>query len=291
VSEEDLRRMYLDLLKASVRNELYRRVPEPSVTDMAQMGLLWAKLRWKYRHDDQRFASGGPRALHSVIQSNRPDADTIVSRAAADNVQFCVENVVTSGIEGDLIEAGVFRGGVAILMRGILAAWGVEDRTVYCADSWEGLPEPGEDLADAVAHDVLKSIDHFSVSLKTVKEAFARYGLLDDHVVFLKGWFAETLPAAPFQKLAVVRLDGDYYQSTIDAISVLYPKLQPGGWLIVDDYGLPLGARRATDRYRSQNDITDRIFMADKQVAYWQKSASAGRSGCQRDAGCQPSDV
>ena len=77
---------------------------------------------------------------------------------------------------------------------------------MYCADSWEGLPAPGGDIDDAVAHDALKSIDQFTVSLESVKDTFARYGLLDDQVVFLKGWFAETLPSAAFEKLAVARL-------------------------------------------------------------------------------------
>jgi hypothetical protein len=144
---------------------------------------------------------------------------------------------------------------------------------VYCADSWEGLPAPGGDIDDALAHDALKSIDQFTVSLESVKDTFARYGLLDDQVVFLKGWFAETLPSAAFEKLAVARLDGDYYESTRDAIESLYPKLQTGGWLIVDDYGAPVGARRAIDEYRREHAISEPMLKADHQVVYWQKNS------------------
>ncbi len=280
MSESELRVLYLDLLKASIRNELYRHPSQPSPSDLAKMTFLWAKLRLKYQlkyylqgTDLRQFSQVRPRQLYYIIEANRPDAHTLVTRAAADNVQFCVESALSAGIDGDLIETGVFRGGVGILMRGVLKAWGETGRKVYCADSWEGLPAPGADIYDALAHDVLKSIDHFAVSLESVKDTFARYGLLDDQVVFLKGWFAETLPSAAFEKLAVARLDGDYYESTRIAIESLYPKLQTGGWLIVDDYGAPVGARRAIDEYRREHALSEPMLRVDDQVVYWQKNS------------------
>jgi O-methyltransferase len=275
MSEPEPRALYLKLLKASVRNDLYRRhyyPSRPSPGNLAKVSFLCAKLRVKYRAHKTTISHAGPLQISSIIESNRPDAHTLASRAAVDNVQFCVENALAAGIDGDLIETGVYRGGLGILMRGVLKAWGETERKVYCADSWEGLPAPGADIDDAVAHDVLKSIDHFAVSLESVKQTFARYGLLDDQVVFLKGWFAETLPNAAFEKLAVARLDGDYYESTRDAIQSLYPKLQIGGWLIVDDYGLPVGARRAIDEYRHEHSISEPMLKADHQVVYWQKN-------------------
>jgi O-methyltransferase len=113
-------------------------------------------------------------------------------------------------------------------MRGVLKAWGETGRKVYCADSWEGLPTPGADVDDVVAHDALKSVYQFAESHDSVKDKFARYGLLDDQVVFLKGWFAETLPGADLGKLAVVRLDGDYYESTRDATDRSILNCRPG---------------------------------------------------------------
>src|SRR6202011_5991486 len=115
MSESDVRALYLDLLKASIRNELYRHHPSrPSPSDLAKMTLLWAKLRLKYHARGTEISHVGPLALHSIIESNRPDAHTLVSRAAADNVQFCVESALSAGIEGDLIETGVFRRGLGI---------------------------------------------------------------------------------------------------------------------------------------------------------------------------------
>lgn len=69
-----------------------------------------------------------------------------------------------------------------------------------------------------------------------VREAFARHGLLDDRVQLLQGWFDTTLPAAPIERLAVLRLDGDFFKSTMDGLQILYPKLSRGGYCIVDDY-------------------------------------------------------
>lgn len=74
-------------------------------------------------------------------------------------------------------------------------------------------------------------------SLEEVQENFRRYNLLDDQVQFLKGWFCDTLPTAPIEKLAVLRLDGDLYESIMDGLNALYDKVSPGGFIIVDDYG------------------------------------------------------
>ena len=74
--------------------------------------------------------------------------------------------------------------------------------------------------------------DHFAVGIHQVRENFARFGLLDDQVHFLKGWFKDTLPSAEISQLAIIRLDGDYYESTHDAFAHLYPKPSPGGHVI-----------------------------------------------------------
>jgi hypothetical protein len=113
------------------------------------------------------------------------------------------------------------------------------------------------------------------VELETVKGNFARYGLLDDQVRFLPGWFGETLPGAPIEQLAVLRLDCDFYESTLDALENLYPKLSPGGYVIVDDWGLDqlCSEQEAVLAYRRTHGITDEILPIDFQGAYWRKSS------------------
>jgi hypothetical protein len=197
-------------------------------------------------------------------------AHSVVSLKRLDNVQHCIETVLREGIPGDVIETGVMRGGTVILMRAILKAHGVTDRTVWAADSFEGLPPPDVEHypEDAAAEWHLRPLTE--VSLDFVRRNFERYGLLDDQVKFIQGWFRDTLTTAPVDRLALLRLDGDLYESTMDAIVPLYPKLSPGGFVIVDDYILPM-CRKAIHDYRDKHGIREPLIPIDDEAVYWRK--------------------
>jgi O-methyltransferase len=186
------------------------------------------------------------------------------------HIQTCLEDVLARGVPGDVIEAGAWRGGATILMRAVLKAYGVSDRIVWVADSFEGLPAP--DIARYPQDAGDDTQGQLVVTLEEVKTNFESYGLLDQQVIFLKGWFRDTLPGAPIHKLAVMRLDGDMYQSTMDALNALYPKLSLGGYVIVDDYFLVDQTRSAVDDYRQAHGITDAMMRVDAQAGYWQRS-------------------
>lgn len=197
-------------------------------------------------------------------------ADTMIGLRRLDNLLYCVETVLKEDIEGDLIETGVWRGGACIFMRGILAAHGDTRRKVYVADSFEGLPRPDPGKYPADNLDQHHQIEHLAVSQAEVENNFKKYGLLDEQVVFLKGWFKDTLPQAEMEKLAVLRLDGDMYESTMDALSNLYPKLSRGGFCIVDDYALA-GCRSAVDEFRASAGISEPMHELDWTGVYWRK--------------------
>jgi O-methyltransferase len=199
-----------------------------------------------------------------------PLADTMIGLKRLDNLQFCIEDVIKNNVPGDFIETGVWRGGGSIFMRAALRAYGVTGRTVWVADSFEGLPAPNADKYPHDAGDPHHTIKFLAVSLEQVKANFAKYGLLDGQVQFLKGWFKDTLPKAPIQQLALIRLDGDMYESTMDGLTNLYPKLAVGGYMIVDDYVLK-NCRQAVYDYRSNNGITEEIIDIDGTGAYWQR--------------------
>ena len=190
------------------------------------------------------------------------NAETMLGIPELDNLQFCIETVLADDVPGDLIETGVWRGGATIFMRAVLAAYGVTDRTVWVADSFQGFP------SDELGSDTYYE---FAVPLETVRANFDRYGLLDDQVRFLAGWFKDTLPDAPISQLAVARLDGDLYVSTWDVMTSLYPRLSPGGFLIVDDYKLPACAK-AIQNYRDAHGITDPIQQIARGAVFWRKS-------------------
>lgn len=197
-------------------------------------------------------------------------AHTMIGLKRLDNLQYCVETVIQEGVEGDLIETGIWRGGACILMRGVLAAYGIEDRKVYVADSFKGLPKPDPEKFPADEGDKHHIHTFLAVSQDEVENNFRSFGLLDAQVVFLKGWFKDTLPNAPIEKLAVLRLDGDMYQSTIDALKNLYPKLSKAGFCIIDDYALD-GCRKAVEDFRAENRIQAEMKVIDFTGRYWRK--------------------
>lgn len=279
---------YLRLLRNTLSNTHYRNSDElplsPGEIHLAQLAL--DKLR-------ERFAAGAeagsipqadevrrslqmftPEFGAAYARSNQLQSFTLLEASGLDNVEECVRSVLERNIPGDLIECGVWRGGTCIYMRGLLKALGDSSRTVWVADSFQGLPEPDGDVSplDAVSHEFLKLVGGFSVSLEAVQNNFAAFDLLDTQVRFLPGWFSDTLVQAPIEQLALMRLDADYYESTRQALEALYHKLSPGGFVIIDDYGImPLGARRAVEEFRSLHSIENPLIFANRAVAYWEK--------------------
>ncbi|OBK98549.1 macrocin O-methyltransferase [Mycobacterium sp. 1245499.0] len=203
------------------------------------------------------------------------DAETMIGMKRLTSLQHCVETVLTENIPGDLVECGVWRGGASILMRAVLAAYGDTERKVWLADSFEGVPPP--DSANYEADKLSRfqlGLHHaapvLAVSQEEVKANFERYGLLDEQVRFLPGWFKDTLHDAPIEQIAVLRLDGDLYESTIQGLDGLYPRLSPGGFCIIDDYNLE-GCRKAVGDYRAKHGISSEIVTIDQCGVFWRK--------------------
>ncbi len=268
--------LYLDLLKKTLSFSLW---PEPPVS-ITRTNRQRAGLRRIAVDRVLQFLRKRKLSIVRDIEISESDrqvgrlwpgyADTMIGMKRLNNLQYCVETVLRDGVAGDLIETGVWCGGACIFMRGILAAHRVHDRRVFVADSFEGLPEPDPEKYPADRGGQWHTHDELAVSQEQVANNFRRYGLLDEQVVFLKGWFKDTLPHAPIEQLAVLRLDGDMYESTMDALSALYPKLSPGGFCIVDDYSLP-ECRKAISDYRAANGITAPIEEIDWTGSYWRK--------------------
>jgi O-methyltransferase len=198
-------------------------------------------------------------------------AETMIGLRRMQNIRDCIETVLRDGIAGDLIETGVWRGGATIFMRAVLKAHGDTTRTVWVADSFRGLPPPNVRDYPADANDLHHVVTGLRVGVDAVRENFRRYGLLDDQVRFLEGWFRDTLPAAPIDRLSVMRLDGDMYESTMQALDAMYAKLSPGGFCIIDDYVLT-GCRRAVDEFRERERISEPLQVIDWTGVCWRKA-------------------
>lgn len=292
--------LYLDLLKRCLTRHLF--IDE----EVGNTGWGWRRTvaspihRMLGRRNLKFGRVGGDPSAREVGRDWPVNAETMIGLRRLENIEHCVTDVVRRGVPGDLIETGVWRGGSTIFMRAVLAVLGETTRRVWVADSFQGLPRPnaaqypadaqfdarlqlmtrlgvpaehqprGARLFEAIRQRLHDPV--LSVTLEEVRENFARYGLLDDQVQFLPGWFADTLPCAPIDQLAVMRLDGDLYESTIDALDALYPRLSPGGYVIVDDYGSLEACRQAVDDYRARHAITDEIRTIDQTGVYWKRT-------------------
>lgn len=200
------------------------------------------------------------------------DALTMIGMQRLTSLQRCVETVLTEDVPGDLVECGVWRGGASILMRAVLSAYGDEKRSVWLCDSFEGVPPP-----DTAHYEADKGINlHRAAGVLAVSEAqvranFEHYGLLDDRVRFVPGWFKDTLQDAPIKSISVLRLDGDLYESTIQALDALYPRLSSGGYCIIDDYHAIDACRQAVADYRTAHSVTAEIEEIDGTGVLWRK--------------------
>lgn len=215
-------------------------------------------------------------------------AHTMAGAMRLRNLASLVERTIDEKVPGDYIETGVWRGGCCILMRAVLEARSDQTRRVYVADSFAGLPAPKPDLYAHDAGDPHHMFTELAVSRKEVEENFRKYGLLDDQVVFVEGYFDETLPNLQAGPFALLRLDGDMYESTIVALEALYPKLSPGGFVIIDDFGAVEGCRLAVEEYRRANNITETMHAIDWTAIWWQKPHADIASARSEDHAARP---
>jgi len=216
--------------------------------------------------------------LASRIDGKRPPdmnyyfPHTLVGLHRLENLERCAEDIFRHGIPGDFMEAGVAQGGAAVFLRGLQMAYGQEQRRTWVADSFQGLPEAKSE-EDTQFQPNYPSGDHpvLSYAMQTVVDLFRRYDLLDDQVCFVPGWFADTLPRLSVQGLALLRIDVDMYQSTMEVLTNLYDKVVPGGYIIIDDYGSFPPCRKAVDEFRAMHGIDAMLQRIDWEGVYWQK--------------------
>jgi O-methyltransferase len=215
------------------------------------------------------------------ILSNKPEHEhvawggkslTMLPWSVLNHLEFCIRDTVSRGVEGDFIETGVWRGGGCILAKSVYNEIS-PDTKVYVADSFEGLPKPDGTYPED-NDDVHYKDEYLSVSLEEVKSNFEKFKLLDNNVVFVKGWFKDTMPKLKIDKISILRLDGDMYESTIQVLDSMYDKLSVGGYCIIDDY-CHTACREAVKDFRFKRGIENMIHRVDLdpsvETHYWIK--------------------
>lgn len=204
--------------------------------------------------------------IHKIIRENC--RYTLLSPEPLNTLKMCMEAVERDNILGDFIEAGIWKGGAVILMRAFLNAYQNSIRLVWGADSFEGFPDS--------KHPDSKILNNFIypwvvVEQDQVEKAISRFELLDGQVRLVKGFFKDSLPTIPIKEIAVLRVDGDMYDSTMDILENLYPKLSIGGYVIIDDFGAFHGCDEAVIEYRKQHNIDEPFFKQGFYGIYWRK--------------------
>jgi O-methyltransferase len=275
--------LYLDLLKKSILGELY-------VENELRLLYLRDCLTAEQTFDQSTYLDihrlEGGAAYREYVSTravglnfkrkieNLGFQHTMIGRARLENIDYCLESILRDRVPGDCIECGVWRGGAALYMRGFLAAHQVSDRCVWLADSFAGLPHPtatpdhGLDLS-------AEKYPMLAIKEETVRDLFERYSLLDDQVRFLKGWFKDTLQRASIDSLALLRIDGDLYESTLDCLNSLYSKVERGGFVIIDDYGCLPQCHQAVSEFRERREIKETIHRIDWTGVDWRKESAA----------------
>ena len=273
-------RRYLDLLKAALLDEHYLE-NEVRIDHLVQSLERGQKPEANKLRDPVRHMRPAMRRLvterrggHHTDAADAPAyfPYTTMGHARLDHLQQCLGTIRTEAVRGDLVECGTKRGGGAIFMRGFLEAYEIADRQVWVVDPFLASPTS---TGAAVSHSELpgggRGFPDLLADLNTVREGFDRFDLLDDHVRFLQGDFADTLHDAPIEKVALLRIGGDLDLSTADVLDALYDKIPMGGFVVVDDYEAPT-CRKAVDEFRARHGIQDPVERVDGTGACWRKA-------------------
>jgi O-methyltransferase len=253
-SIDRLRSRYLDLVEKSVANAIHGE-------SALEMKLARWRNRLRHPYLTRRFALAWPGRAQTMIGPRR-----------LRNVRDLVERTIRENVIGDYIETGVWRGGACILIRAVLKAYDVDDRRVICADSFEGPPAPSPRKYREDRRDRLHRFDDLIISEQTVRDNFTRYDLLDEQVVFLKGLFKDTLPQLKDRRFALIRLDGDMYESTMDALTNLYDCVSDRGFVIIDDYGTLQNCRKAVRDFLDSRSLKVDLQTIDGCGVWWRKA-------------------
>lgn len=277
---------YLDLLKRCLLNEIYLD-DELRLLYLRECLAGRRKFEFSEYHDIRNCRPGEFDQLREArLMGQFPErsihnsgfSHTMIGRKKLDNLHTCLDLVRDNEIEGDFVECGVWRGGACIFMAGYIKTHGLEGRRVFVADSFEGMPKPScdQDIGIRLEKEIYPEL---AVSLEVVKQNFETYGLVGENITFLRGWFRDSLPDAPIEKIAVLRLDGVLYESTMDSLLALYDKVETGGVVIVNDYGVIPACRKAVeDFFEQRGETVPDLRKAGGSGVYWQIRQSPVRS-------------
>ena len=187
---------------------------------------------------------------------------TLTSHERMFALRQAVIYVVEAGIPGALVECGVWRGGSMLAIASTLVELGATDRDLYLFDTFETMPPPGPNDVDVWGQHASEYYDaamaspvYSYIPEEQIKSILVGAGYPAERLHFVKGMVEETIPAGAPEQIALCRLDTDWYESTAHEMRHLYPRIAPGGVLLIDDYGHFMGSKQAVDEYMEEQGL------------------------------------
>jgi len=194
---------------------------------------------------------------------------TMIGQKRLNNIWNLLLAVELESVPGDFMECGVWRGGGSIFAAAVIKAYRLK-RDVWLADSFSGLPLPRHPNITGDT-DLWAAKSYVSVNESDVRKNMEAHGLLDDRIHFCSGFFVDSLPNCHPNQIAVLRMDGDMYESTMDQLFNLYSLVSVGGYVIVDDWTVSECNRAIKDFWKWHEIIVEPISI-DKFAVYWKKN-------------------
>lgn len=170
-------------------------------------------------------------------------------------------------LDGDIVECGSYNGGSGAIMAR------ASQKKIWMFDSFEGLPPPTKEDGESTIARYYRGWDRGSV--EKVHRAFSMLGISDQNYICIKGWFQDTLPRSSITKIALLHIDADWYESVRFVLEQLYEKVQPGGYVVVDDYGHWEGCKKAIDEFIALRPQGVNLVPIDHEAVYFRKPAAA----------------
>lgn len=233
----------------------------------------------------QEFPHDYDDAVKATIRAVKPY--TMTSPEKLNALIHSVRYVVRNGIPGDIVECGVWRGGSMLAAARTLTEAGDTSRQLHLYDTFEGMSEPsehdrrhdGRSAAEMLAASPRSAGVWAYASLEDVQETMGQTDYPADRIHYHRGKVEDTIPGHVPDRISILRLDTDWYESTRHELVHLWPRLVPGGVLLLDDYGWWEGARRAVDEWLEESGVPllllrmDEGRVAVKPPASWDHDA------------------
>ncbi len=254
--------------------------------DYGPLGKLPLSL-WKQRYQNDPALKGYSDEPEAQEAALRVTDHTLISYERAVTLYQQVKYLEQRQVEGDFVECGVWKGGAVGLMALANLRYGRSRRDLHLFDSFRGLPEPTvEDGAEVKSRAESRSgrsigstaklepVEWDVASRGDSERLLVEIGYPDEHLHYHVGWFQETLPQAQgIERIALLRLDGDWYESTKICLEALYPRVVEGGFVIIDDYGHYEGCRKAVDEFLGSLSVHPYLHYIDYTGRYIVKRA------------------